>query len=38
MLRLRKSAVVFAILKFNDYIYDKPVTTETDDQPLVTIL
>ncbi|KAL0152410.1 hypothetical protein M9458_052133 [Cirrhinus mrigala] len=30
-------AVVFACTKFNDYIYGKPVTTETDHQPLVTI-
>lgn len=31
-------AVVFACSKFNDYIYGKPVTIETDHQPLVTIL
>lgn len=30
-------AVVFACTKFNDYIYGKPVTIETDHQPLVTI-
>ena len=31
-------AVVFACSKFNDYIYGKPVTIETDHQPLVTII
>lgn len=31
-------AVVFACSKFNDYIYGKPVTVETDHQPLVTII
>ena len=31
-------AVVFACSRFNDYIYGKPVTVETDHQPLVTII
>lgn len=31
-------AVVFACSKFNDYVYGKPVTIETDHQLLVTIL
>lgn len=31
-------AVVFACSRFNDYIYGKPVTIETDHQPLITII
>lgn len=31
-------AMVFVCSKFNDYIYGKPMTLETDHQPLVTIL
>ena len=31
-------AVVFACSRFNDYIYGKPITIETDHQPLVTII
>uniref|UniRef100_A0A3B3C2B3 Gypsy retrotransposon integrase-like protein 1 n=1 Tax=Oryzias melastigma TaxID=30732 RepID=A0A3B3C2B3_ORYME len=31
-------AVVFACMKFKDYIYGKATTVETDHQPLVTIL
>ena len=30
--------VVFACTRFHDYVYGRPVTTETDHQPLVTIL
>lgn len=30
--------MVFACSRFNDYIYGKPVTVETDHQPLVTII
>lgn len=30
--------MVFACSKFNDYVYGKPVTVETDHQPLVTII
>ncbi|KAI4879139.1 hypothetical protein NFI96_009334 [Prochilodus magdalenae] len=31
-------ALVFACRKFHDYIYGRPVTVETDHQPLITIL
>ncbi|KAL0963940.1 hypothetical protein UPYG_G00315590 [Umbra pygmaea] len=31
-------AVVFACIKFKDYVYGKPIVVETDHQPLVTIL
>lgn len=31
-------AVVFACTKFRDYVYGKPITVETDHQPLVTIM
>lgn len=31
-------AVVFACCKFHGYMYGKPVTVETDHQPLVTII
>jgi len=30
--------LVFACVKFHDYIYGRPVTVETDHQPLITIL
>lgn len=31
-------ALVFATKKFHDFIYGRPVTVETDHQPLITIL
>uniref|UniRef100_A0A671SIQ6 Reverse transcriptase/retrotransposon-derived protein RNase H-like domain-containing protein n=1 Tax=Sinocyclocheilus anshuiensis TaxID=1608454 RepID=A0A671SIQ6_9TELE len=31
-------ALVYACQKFHDYIYGRPVTVETDHQPLITIL